>query len=70
MSEKNFPLTSSGNGSDLEFPDEIRCRKCRRLLMKGHVLQIEVKCPKCGALQRFESDNDKELPHCIHAQKP
>lgn len=32
---------------------EIRCRRCRRLLMKGEVKQVEVKCPKCGCVQAF-----------------
>ncbi|MCA9484547.1 MAG: Com family DNA-binding transcriptional regulator [Nitrospina sp.] len=32
------------------FP-QIRCRKCNRLLMKGAVFRIEIKCPKCGYLQ-------------------
>ena len=35
---------------------EIRCRKCNRLLMKGHVLQIEIKCPKCGYIQKLRAD--------------
>ncbi|QPJ62939.1 MAG: Com family DNA-binding transcriptional regulator [Candidatus Nitronauta litoralis] len=30
---------------------QIRCRKCNRLLMKGEVHYIEIKCPKCGYLQ-------------------
>lgn len=30
---------------------EIRCRRCRRLLMKGTVVNVEVKCPKCGYIQ-------------------
>ena len=35
---------------------EIRCRKCNRLLMKGDVLQIEIKCPKCGYMQKLRAD--------------
>ncbi|WP_144681719.1 Com family DNA-binding transcriptional regulator [Desulfobotulus alkaliphilus] len=33
--------------------EDIRCRRCRRLLMKGLVVKVEVKCPKCGSLQLF-----------------
>ncbi|MCD8553495.1 Com family DNA-binding transcriptional regulator [Seleniivibrio sp.] len=33
------------------FTEEIRCRRCGRLLMKGHVRAVEVKCPKCGYIQ-------------------
>ncbi len=32
---------------------EIRCRRCRRLLMKGEIKQVEIKCPKCGCMQRL-----------------
>lgn len=31
---------------------EIRCKKCRRLLMKGAVEYVEIKCPKCGYIQK------------------
>lgn len=30
---------------------EIRCKRCKRLLMKGEIKTIEIKCPKCGYLQ-------------------
>jgi phage FluMu protein Com len=33
---------------------EIRCKKCRRLLMKGEVKAVEIKCPKCGHIQVIE----------------
>lgn len=33
---------------------EIRCRRCRRRLMKGEVKKIEIKCPKCGCVQEFQ----------------
>jgi len=36
---------------------DIRCCKCNRLLMKGKVEYVEVKCPRCGSMQIFESDN-------------
>lgn len=38
---------------------EIRCKKCRRLLMKGMVKAIEIKCPKCGYMQMIEGDRSK-----------
>jgi len=45
---------------------EIRCKKCKRLLMKGEVRHIEIKCPKCGYIQKIrkeaiETANKKHL---------
>lgn len=37
---------------------EIRCKKCKRLLMKGKVWAIEIKCPKCGVIQYFQAHRD------------
>lgn len=28
---------------------EIRCHKCGKLLAKGEILEIELKCPRCKA---------------------
>ncbi len=44
---------------------EIRCKKCRRLLMKGDIKHIEIKCPKCGYIQKIgreviEASNQKQ----------
>jgi phage FluMu protein Com len=36
------------------YANEIRCKKCKRLLMKGEVQAIEIKCPKCGYIQTME----------------
>ena len=30
---------------------ELRCVRCSRLLMKGQVVWVEIKCPRCGFLQ-------------------
>jgi len=42
-------------GFGIQCPDlrEIRCRKCKRLLMKGEVKDVEIKCPRCGYIQRI-----------------
>ncbi len=32
---------------------EIRCKKCNRLLLKGKVSEIEIKCPKCHFINSF-----------------
>jgi|YNPBryunderm2012_1023409.scaffolds.fasta_scaffold01287_5 phage FluMu protein Com len=37
------------------FAKEIRCKKCRRLLMKGEIKAIEIKCPKCGHIQKISA---------------
>ena len=28
--------------------NEIRCKKCNGLLLKGKIIDIEIKCRKCG----------------------
>jgi len=38
-------------GVNVLHTKEIRCKKCKRLLMKGEILAIEIKCPKCGYIQ-------------------
>ena len=35
---------------------DIRCEKCNRLLCKGCVQWIEIKCPRCGWLQSLRTD--------------
>jgi iron complex transport system substrate-binding protein len=41
---------------------EIRCKRCGRLLMKGFIKAIEVKCPKCGYVQIFsEMDENRKI---------
>lgn len=39
---------------------EIRCAKCRRLLMKAEVVKGEIKCPKCGYISQVEKEDSKE----------
>ncbi len=41
------------SGVKCAYIEEIRCKKCHRLLMKGEVRFIEIKCPKCGYIQRI-----------------
>ncbi|MBW7957320.1 MAG: Com family DNA-binding transcriptional regulator [Deltaproteobacteria bacterium] len=40
---------------DGKLKAEIRCRKCNRLLMKGEVRHVEIKCPKCRLIQEIGS---------------
>ncbi len=42
-----------GLGVQCIYVKEIRCKKCRRLLMKGEVRFVEIKCPKCGYIQNI-----------------
>ena len=44
----------------LEEP-EIRCATCNRLLARGRVLRLTIKCPRCKALNRVDS---KDLKDC------
>jgi len=32
---------------------EIRCVKCKRLLMKAESIDAEIKCPKCGYVNKI-----------------
>ncbi|MBP8644714.1 MAG: Com family DNA-binding transcriptional regulator [Syntrophobacteraceae bacterium] len=41
--------------------DAIRCRRCGRLLFKGMVLHIEIKCPKCGYTQIMQIQAQRSL---------
>ncbi|MBB5021543.1 phage FluMu protein Com [Desulfurispira natronophila] len=38
---------------------EIRCKRCNRLLFKGSVIGVEVKCPKCRCIQCFGCTDGK-----------
>lgn len=40
--------------------NEIRCKRCRRLLLKGDIRLIEIKCPKCGYLQKIENEGGEQ----------
>ncbi|MCG8635526.1 MAG: Com family DNA-binding transcriptional regulator [Desulfobacterales bacterium] len=41
-------MNKKGNGlSDLNRIIEYRCPVCNRLLMKGKIITVETKCPKC-----------------------
>ncbi|MBZ0157833.1 MAG: Com family DNA-binding transcriptional regulator [Alphaproteobacteria bacterium] len=42
-------------GSAIQI-NEIRCKRCRRLLLKGDIRLIEIKCPKCGYLQKIGNE--------------
>ena len=36
---------------------EIRCGACERLLAKGSVVRLEIKCPRCKALNHVRAEN-------------
>lgn len=33
--------------AESELLPEVRCPQCNRLLFKGRVIEVEIKCPKC-----------------------
>ncbi|MBN9342404.1 MAG: Com family DNA-binding transcriptional regulator [Comamonadaceae bacterium] len=35
--------------------NEIRCGNCRRKLGEGIYMALSIKCPRCGALNKFQS---------------
>ena len=34
----------------------IHCKKCRRKLLIGEIIRIEIKCPKCGYINNLGVD--------------
>ncbi len=38
-------------GPNNAYLSEIRCRRCNRLLFRGRVDYVEIKCPKCHCVQ-------------------
>ena len=38
---------NSSNVQHVEFKDDYRCPVCKRLLMRGEIVVIEIRCPKC-----------------------
>lgn len=45
--------------------EEFRCQSCKRLLLRGRVEKIEIKCPRCGCVQTFLRTG-QEICCCIH----
>ena len=37
-------------------PAAFRCPHCNRLLFKGWIQYVEIKCPKCGCIQALSAD--------------
>ncbi len=46
--QNNSGMTEGTNSiKGLDWAKEYRCPVCKRLLMKGKIISIETKCPKC-----------------------
>ena len=41
--------------STVPEPAAFRCPHCNRLLFKGWITYVEIKCPKCGCIQALSS---------------
>nr|WP_302786037.1 Com family DNA-binding transcriptional regulator [Bilophila wadsworthia] len=41
---------------------EIRCHKCGKLLAKGEILVIELKCPRCKAYNILRATSARPEP--------
>jgi len=44
---------------------DVRCKRCHKLLFKTENIDnnpIEIKCPKCGYINRYWFDNDYSHP--------
>ena len=56
MAEKTEKAVSAAEPLiKVDTEKEIRCPECNRLLQKGVVVSIEMKCPKCKAVIRFKN---------------
>ncbi|MBL3580843.1 Com family DNA-binding transcriptional regulator [Oleidesulfovibrio alaskensis] len=38
---------------------EIRCGHCNKLLAKGEVAELEIKCPRCGTFNHVSAESPK-----------
>lgn len=37
--------------------EEIRCGHCRKLLARGRVVVLEIKCPRCGTITHLKAQS-------------
>jgi phage FluMu protein Com len=35
--------------------EEFRCTQCNKLLARGEALALDIKCPRCGAVNRLRT---------------
>ncbi|MFN3987573.1 MAG: Com family DNA-binding transcriptional regulator [Rhodocyclaceae bacterium] len=49
--------------------DEIRCGNCRKLLARGTAIALQIKCPRCRALNVFNNPKATEPP-CRATRSP
>ena len=40
--------------AEIDMKKEYRCPGCKRLLLKGKIIQIETRCPKCKKICRIK----------------
>ena len=43
--------------------DDVRCPHCRKLLARGRALEMEFKCPRCGAYLTLRAERPSSEPH-------
>ncbi|WP_410499720.1 Com family DNA-binding transcriptional regulator [Chitinibacter sp. S2-10] len=41
----------------------IRCGQCNRKLAEGRYSILNIKCPRCGLLNRFDNQERQRAPH-------
>ncbi|WP_418419396.1 Com family DNA-binding transcriptional regulator [Blautia sp.] len=44
--------------------EKIKCNKCGRTLMKADVVKGEIKCPRCGAINKLNFRQGQESIGC------
>ncbi len=50
--------------------NEIRCGACRRKLGEGEYVRLAIKCPRCGALNTFQSAPSASNPERHSSAEP
>jgi phage FluMu protein Com len=60
---ENYPQTHTDKSKCMEgaLKQEIRCKKCNRLLMRGEITigTVEIRCPKCNYKQILNDSSKK-----------
>ena len=46
----------------MEMKNEVRCGECNRLLGRGIILDLQIKCPRCKTINQFKNQMRNKIP--------